>query len=701
MAIRWRSQSVVLAVLVTFIFFFVLQNDRLRGGVSINPDDGSLGGTPAEAQFDEKMEEEFNKELDIFYGEVQKSRVPGAIYTPTLKNLETNATIMDQIRYPNALSPPAIKAPYSPVPARSYSPQYEIQDKNQWAVSHPAKFTHCGSPWSNFGISDNIQTFAGNPKGFPSPAFGDRDALDWEKYTCFDRQGRFGRYGYIEGKGESEIKPAINWETVNWGALQDHCLYKNVERFPMRRTEPGQNLKGLGWMSAMDRSHMKRSTQRRQDPAKGETPRPDPNRVPPPPVTNRTAVLIRARYDTIYRENDVLNIRALINELSFKTGGEYQVYLLVEIEDCDDATWTDKSLYDAAVAKSVPPEFSEMAHIYTERLLRSWYPAMPSKADVGGPVLEKMQWLPIQRFAHLNPSYAYFWNWDLNVRFTGHYYDLAKSLPRFAQRQPRKCMWERNERLATPSLDGPYETVFRDKVEKESDPEGIIWDVPVVPEFTQQGPRRPAAEEAKNEHFMWGLGEKADLITLFPIFNPVGTTWSGRNDVWGYKHGKNLARRATAGTFGIASKKLLDLMQKESLEGRFLNSEMAAPTVALLHGLKAVYAPQPIWFEHAWIGDGLRKYFNSGPRKEVGSSQKSLYGSGKRSMLWEGSTFDTNSKAAAKLWDKWMGVGVGAAEFEKKNGRMCLPPMLLFPVQDKSPVVWTYSPPAGTESPKN
>jgi hypothetical protein len=71
MAIRWRSQSVVLAVLVTFIFFFVLRNDRLRG-VSINPDHGSPGGTPVEAQFDEKMEGEFMKELDIFYGEVRK-----------------------------------------------------------------------------------------------------------------------------------------------------------------------------------------------------------------------------------------------------------------------------------------------------------------------------------------------------------------------------------------------------------------------------------------------------------------------------------------------------------------------------------------------------------------------------------------------------------------------------------------------------
>lgn len=569
---------------------------------------------------------------------------------------------MDLIRYPNALRPPAIETPYSPVPAKTYSPQYTLQDKNHLEIINAAKFEHCGSPWRNFGISDDIQTFVGEAKGFPSPAFGDRDVLEWEKYMCFDRQGRFGRYGYIEDGGESEIKPAIQWESVNWGALQDHCLYKNKERFPVDSAGFGRKLKGLGWVSEMDRSHAKRHIQRRQDPSKGETPRPDPNRVRPEPVANRTAILIRARYDTVYRENDVYNIRALINELSFKTGGEYQIYLLVEVEDCDDEIWTNKELYDAVVAKAVPPEFSEIAHIYTERLLRSWYPAMPSAKAVGGPIFEKLQWLPIQRFAHLNPSFEHFWNWDLDVRFTGHYYDLATSLSRFAQRQPRKCLWERNERLASPALDGPYETAFRDKVEKEADPDAIIWDVPATPEIEQQGPRPPPGVLAKNEHYTWGVGEKADLITLFPIFNPVSTTWSGRNDVWGYKHGKNLQRRAATGTFGIASKKLLELMHKECFEGRFLNTEMAAPTVALLHGLKAVYAPQPIWFEDEWKSDDLRKYFNAGPRNVVGSSQKSLFGDGRKGMFWEGSNFAANSKMAAKIWDKWMGADKGIVE---------------------------------------
>lgn len=71
MPIRWRSQSVVIGVILIFIFFFVLQNEGL-GGISINPGHGSPGGTPAEDQFDEKTEQKFMEELDLFYGEVQK-----------------------------------------------------------------------------------------------------------------------------------------------------------------------------------------------------------------------------------------------------------------------------------------------------------------------------------------------------------------------------------------------------------------------------------------------------------------------------------------------------------------------------------------------------------------------------------------------------------------------------------------------------
>lgn len=71
MPIRWRSQSVVIGVILTFIFIFVLQKEGL-GGVSKSPGHASPGGTPADDQFDEKTEQKFMEELDIFYSENYK-----------------------------------------------------------------------------------------------------------------------------------------------------------------------------------------------------------------------------------------------------------------------------------------------------------------------------------------------------------------------------------------------------------------------------------------------------------------------------------------------------------------------------------------------------------------------------------------------------------------------------------------------------
>lgn len=71
MSIRWRSQSVVIGALLTFIFFFVSQKERL-GRAPVNPGQGSPEAAPAEGQFDEKTEEKFMEELDKFYGEIWK-----------------------------------------------------------------------------------------------------------------------------------------------------------------------------------------------------------------------------------------------------------------------------------------------------------------------------------------------------------------------------------------------------------------------------------------------------------------------------------------------------------------------------------------------------------------------------------------------------------------------------------------------------
>ena len=65
---------------------------------------------------------------------------------------------------------------------------------------------------------------------------------------------------------------------------------------------------------------------------------------------------------------------------------------------------------------------------------------------------------------------------------------------------------------------------------------------------------------------------------------------------------------------------------------------MSGPTTALLHGLKAVYAPVPVHFDRQWTGEELEKYFNPGPKGESGSSLGSPFSFGHESRF-RGSTW--------------------------------------------------------------
>lgn len=442
---------------------------------------------------------------------------------------------------------------------------------------------------------------------------------------------------------KSEGVPEIKWESVNWGGLQDTCFKMNKKRFELQDHGWGYRGKALGFLSQLDRAH---HFLKGDDQTEGQA--------------KRTAVLIQVSNKTKYHPSDIYNIRALINELAFYTGGQYQVYLLAQADEADtsDEIWTDATLYHDAVKKSVPAELVSITHLYTERLLRSWYPQTPKTGEYTGTFHTTFSHLALQRFAHLNPSYAYFMTLDINTRFTGHWYDFMRSLPSFARRLPRKLIWEKSERLYIPSVHGPYDTGFRNFVDKIIDYGYVHWNAPKIQEFLQHGPQMPG-ELARDEHFKWGVGEEADYVALSPIFNPKNTSWEGRGEIFGYFKGKDLPRRAVWNTQALHSKLLLDVMHHETLEGRFLNSRMAAPTLALLHNLKGVYAPIPVWMENDWEGKELDNVFNSGPKGVVGTTAKSSYGGSGRptGLFWGESTFDAESRAAGKLWDRFMGRG--------------------------------------------
>lgn len=236
-------------------------------------------------------------------------------------------------------------------------------------------------------------------------------------------------------------------------------------------------------------------------------------------------------------------------------------------------------------------------------------------------------------------------------------------------------------------------------MEKESGP-NTVWGPPLTNGIKPIGPARPFLTPEDDKRYECGVEEEADFISLAPIFNPANTSWPERNDVWGF-FGSHTPRRASVGMHSRCSKRLLDAMYAEDVRGHHVGNEMAPQTVALLHGLKAVYAPMPMFFDREWRSDSLQKYFNPGPQGQSGSTEDSPFSKEYHSRF-DGTTWFSRAMSPMRLYKNWLGRqenGIGGAEvclftclrlererltglkqWEKERGRMCLPPMLLRPI---------------------
>ena len=599
--------------------------------------------------------------------------------------------------------------PYSPYPG------YNSED---WRKYWRGDYALCkGARGLNIHESsqDMVKAWRHAPPTFPRATVGSAEVVGIDQNVCFDRFNRYGAYGF----GEADIgvhaqweKPMDRpqWELSRWGKLQDDCVQANKGRFPTdaRRPTDIRPTRKLpknvdAWNEAEYQNRF------------AATPR----------YHHRTALLIRTWEGYQYTDNDIHAIRALVTELSLLSGGEYQVFLFVNVKQHDADIYDDPKVYREIVRKVVPQELRDIAVLWTEKVCEEWYP------KVGDWQVYWQQFMPLQWFSKTHPEFDFVWNWETDARYTGNHYDFLEKMADFARNMPRKNLWERNSRFFFPKVHGNFASFLADTdkaIENATMTRDLIpiWG-PQPYNAKQQTFGPPPPKSYAEDNFEWGVDEEADLITLQPIWDPTQTEWSYRYKIWNYVEGKRphftfrdqgddayfhpdfakIPRRVFINTVVRFSKKMLHAMHMENRAGRSMQAEMWPASVALQHGLKAVYAPHPIWLDRKWPAWFLEATFNAdgGEPAAWGQRKDSPYNHDReaafRGWSWYYSTWFP--RILYRRWLGWSAVDilgdVGGDAYEEREmdvsdqaagldvrrfggkGRMCLPPMLLHPVK--------------------
>ncbi|KAF7590060.1 hypothetical protein BBP40_003313 [Aspergillus hancockii] len=576
-----------------------------------------------------------------------------------------------------------------------------------------------------------VHYYPGVPRGFPEAIMGSNEEIGIRDDVCFDRFGRLGPYGLgysvrkggigagMEGHREGaehvwDELPPVDFRKVDWAAAQSRCMESNSHRFrdlPQPRSDRflsmpvgvrGLNDKPLG------------TTQNQQG-----KPRVGTERLP------RTAVVIRTWHDFHYSPEDILYLRSLISELSLLSGGEYTFHLLVHVKDENLQIWSDDETYDRVLKDSLPEEFRGMGTLWSERQMALMYPGLEETWTRELPIhgVYRSTHMPLQYFAHQHPEYDYFWNWEMDARYTGHWYHFFDKVISWARAQPRKGLWERNARFYVPSVHGTWEDfrqMVRVQTEIGTNSPNNLWSGPRPPGQDQShsnkgglhqqgdkqvwGPDRPDERDilevegegippttTDKDRYDWGVGEEADLIVFNPLYDPEGTTWLLRDDVTGYNKENGMPpRRAAIITASRLSRKLLNTMHKEMIHKRHsMFSEMWPATTALHHGFKAVYVPHSVYIDRRWPTNYLESVFNAGRNGASGGARTSVFGD--REHNFKGTTWFYSSGFSPNLWKRWLGYKVdndgGEVAELSGEGRMCLPPMLLHPVKEVDMII--------------
>ncbi|KAJ2965405.1 hypothetical protein NQ176_g10633 [Zarea fungicola] len=382
-----------------------------------------------------------------------------------------------------------------------------------------------------------LRYYTGRPHGFPTHIGGSYDMLNLPEDICFERYGRYGPYGFGYssrtgglGTGEHSEKegaeqvwdstPHVDFRNVDWADAQRRCLKANSHRF---KPAPTRKIGPPGFVNAVPDSttHQKRveshpsttnnatpsdSARTSTDDSNDSSENTSSDKAKPTPKTGRTAVVLRCWDEFFFREDDIANLRSMIMELSLGSGGRYDIHLLVQVKnDGAHPVLADQETYEQRIRDVIPKEFQGLVTLWTETQMLSIYQGIHDKWTIGPDHSVHGSYrglvMAMQYFAYMHPEYEYFWHWEMDVRYTGHYYDLLTKIESWAQKQPRKGLWERNARFYLPAVHDSWEDfthLSRVQTEEGTVSADNVWSN--VPKL-KDGDSQPAR---KGDKSVWG-----------------------------------------------------------------------------------------------------------------------------------------------------------------------------------------------------
>ncbi|KAK5188913.1 hypothetical protein LTR92_011088 [Exophiala xenobiotica] len=367
------------------------------------------------------------------------------------------------------------------------------------------------------------------PKPTPKPLLGCYNLFNLREDVCFERYGRYASYGlgYEVDRGGTglgmhgdmngtqatlNMASQIDWHKVNLGRAQKQCYMRNMHRFPRPRPEADNIFKPAVWPELAKRGTSDSNTSEPLDLGR---------RNP------RTCVVLRIWGDYKYTECEVMSTSSCTSKTDPNRYGPQRR--------------PTTKYFEAAV----PAEFRSMATLWSEDLIRLIYPGpFQPQFAYHGPIhwVARSMHMALQWFAMQHLEYEYLWNWDMDLRYVGHYYELFNGVEQWAKQQPRQGLWERSGRFYIPAFHGNWHSFCEiTKIKAQNATNHTVFGPEMFPGSGErirsssfgydEGLTPPPIAENVDS---WGVGEDADYITFNPMFDPNSTDWVYQNDVSGY-----------------------------------------------------------------------------------------------------------------------------------------------------------------------